>query len=126
MKGVAERLKIDYSRFIEVEVFTKFGAHLEEETLSLIRRGERLREIMKQPRFQPFSLEQQVLSILVLESGRLDAIDTGSVSGVCGEILARTGKEFPELMERIREDGVLGHDDMNKIRDFIGRTEIGT
>jgi len=109
-----------------VEVFTKFGAHLEEETLSLIRRGERLREIMKQPRFQPFSLEQQVLSILVLESGRLDAMDTGLVSGVCGEILARTGKEFPELMERIREDGVLGQDDMNKIRDFIGRTEIRT
>ena len=54
MKAVAERLKIDYSRFIEVEVFTKFGAHLEEETLSLIRRGERLREIMKQPRFPPF------------------------------------------------------------------------
>ncbi len=30
MKIVAERLKIDYSRFIEVEVFTKFGAHVEE------------------------------------------------------------------------------------------------
>ena len=126
MKAVAERLKIDYSRFIEVEVFTKFGAHLEEETLSLIRRGERLREIMKQPRFQPFSLEEQVLSILVLESGRLDVIDTASTAGVCGEILARTVKEFPELMEHIREDGVLGQDDMDKIRDFISHAEIRT
>ncbi len=95
MKAVAERLKIDYSRFIEVEVFTKFGAHLEEETLSLIRRGERLREIMKQPRFQPFSLEQQVLSILVLESGRLDVIDTASTAGACGDILARTCQGVP-------------------------------
>ena len=67
-----------------------------------------------------------MLSILILESGRLDVIDTASTAGACGEILARTVKEFPELMERIREDGVLGQDDMDKIRDFIGRTEIRT
>src|SRR5512136_706986 len=119
MKAVAERLKIDYSRFMEVEVFTKFGAHMEEETLNLIRRGERLREILKQPRFQPYSLEQQVLGILILESGRLDGIELGSVRSEYSRIMHDTCGEFPELMARIREYGVLGGEDMERIRRFI-------
>ena len=126
MKGVAERLKIDYSRFIEVEVFTKFGAHMEDATVSLIRRGERLRELMKQPRFLPFSLERQVLSILILESGRLDGIELGSVATTCGKIMGNTCREFPELMARISRDGILGQEDMERIREFIGRTETGS
>jgi F-type H+-transporting ATPase subunit alpha len=123
MKSVAERLKIDYSRFVELEVFTKFGAHMEEETAALIRRGERLREIMKQPRFQPFSLEAEVLSILILESGRLDTVELSSVRRACGEMFRRTREEFPELMTKIREDGMLGKNEMDKIRYFIARVE---
>jgi F-type H+-transporting ATPase subunit alpha len=121
MKAVAERLKIDYSRFTEVEVFTRFGAHMEDETAALIRRGERLRELMKQPRFRPFSLEEEVLSVLILESGRLDALDPSSVEKVCGEILSGTMREFPEYMERIRRDGALGKMEMAEIRDYIQR-----
>jgi hypothetical protein len=67
-----------------------------------------------------------VAIILILESGRLDVIDTALTAGACGEILARTVEEFPELMERIREDGMLAQDEMDKIRDFIGHTEIRT
>ncbi len=126
MKAVAERLKIDFSRFMEVEVFTKFGAHMEEETLNLIKRGERLREILKQPRFQPYSLEQQVLGILILESGRLDGIELGSVRSACGRIMHHTREEFPDLMTSIRDDGVLSRDDMEMIRRFIAQTEIGS
>ena len=119
MKAVAEKLKIDFSRFTEVEVFTKFGAHMEEETANLIRRGERLREIMKQPRFRHFSLEEQVLEIMVLESGRLDGNDLGEVSSVCGEIMEKTKDEFPELVSRIREYGILAGEDMERLREFI-------
>jgi F-type H+-transporting ATPase subunit alpha len=124
MKSVAERLKIDYSRFSEVEVFTKFGAHIEEETARLIRRGERMREIMKQPRFRPFSLDAEVLSILILESGRLDPLEISSVERACGEMIRRTSEEFPEFMNRIREDGMLGKNEMEKIRNFIARVEF--
>ena len=124
MKAVAERLKIDYSRFIEVEVFTKFGAHIEEETARLIRRGERLREIMKQPRFRPLSLEEEVVSILILESGVLDYKDLSSVERICRELAYRTMETFPELMYRIRQDGRLGKNDMDRIRNFIAQVEV--
>ncbi|HET6418906.1 MAG TPA: F0F1 ATP synthase subunit alpha [Geobacteraceae bacterium] len=121
MKAVAERLKIDYSRFIEVEVFTKFGAHVEEETARLIRRGERLREILKQPRFRPCSPEEIVVNILILETGILDALELSAVERFCGEIAGRTVSAFPEIMDRISRDGRFGKNEAVKLKDFIAR-----
>jgi len=119
MKAVAEKLKIDYSRFIEVEVFTKFGAHVEEETASLLRRGERLRELLKQPRFHPFSLEEIVISMLILESGALDALDLDQVVERCAGILQRTLRDFPDIMERLRGVGRLEKLDLETLRTYI-------
>jgi F-type H+-transporting ATPase subunit alpha len=124
MKAVVERLKIDYSRFIEVEVFTKFGAHVEEETAKLIRRGERLREILKQPRFYPFSVEEEVLSFLILESGVLDGPDLSSVEKVYKEILVQTKNTYPELMDRIKHEGRLREKDMERLKDFITKVRV--
>jgi F-type H+-transporting ATPase subunit alpha len=124
MKNVAERLKIDYSRFAEVEVFTKFGAHLEEETAKLIRRGERLREILKQPRFHPFTLEDEVLSFIILESGVLDTVEITAVDSVCKEILKKLRSAFPEVMERIHDGGRLGEKDMEILKGFLTKMEV--
>jgi F-type H+-transporting ATPase subunit alpha len=124
MKSVAERLKIDYSRFLEVEVFTKFGAHMEEETAKLIRRGERLREILKQPRFYPFSLEEEVLIFLILESGALDALDLTSIEGAYKKILDQTKQTFPELLNRIKREGKLGQKERGTLDDFFNRVTI--
>ena len=124
MKTVAERLKIDYSRFMEVEIFTKFGAHVEEETAKLIKRGERLREILKQPRFHPFSLEEEVVSFLIPESGMLDVVDIASVEKVYRDILHQTKQTFPEIMKKIKQEGRLNKKDMEKLKDFITHVEL--
>ena len=124
MKAVADRLKIDYSRFMEVEVFTKFGAHLEEETAKLIRRGERLREILKQPQFHPFTLENEVLSFIILESGILDNVTIPSVGKVCDEISKKIKTAFPEIINRIIQDGLLGKKDLGTLKDFIVKERV--
>ncbi|MCC7210643.1 MAG: F0F1 ATP synthase subunit alpha [Candidatus Brocadia sp.] len=124
MKAVAERLKIDYSRFMEVEVFTKFGAHLEEETTKLIRRGERLREILKQPQFRPFTLEDEVLSFVILESGILDTIETASIEKVCEEIINKTKATFPEIINTMKRDGLLGNKNLDTLKDFITKERV--
>jgi F-type H+-transporting ATPase subunit alpha len=119
MKGVAERLKIDYSRFIEVEVFTKFGAHIEDETAKLIRRGERLREILKQMRFHPSSLEDEILSFLILESEVLDGVDVTATRRVCDEMLAKIKGEFPDIVARIANDGRISNTDLKRLKDSM-------
>ncbi len=119
MKVVAERLKIDYSRFTEVEVFTRFGAHVEEETAKLIRRGERMREILKQPRFQPFSVQEEFLSLLVLETGVLDELDLDAVNASSAGITANIMMAFPEIISRIVSEGEINPKDMDRLREFI-------
>ena len=124
MKKVAERLKIDYSRFAEVEVFTKFGAHLEDETAKLIKRGERMREVLKQPRFYPLTLSAMVLSFIILESGILDAVDTASVEKTYVEILNRTLGAHAELVNKIDQEGRLTDKDIELLKKSIIAIEI--
>jgi F-type H+-transporting ATPase subunit alpha len=120
---MAEKLKIDYSRFIEVEAFTKFGVHMEEETARLIRRGERLREMLKQARFHPFDLGDQVAGLIILDSGVLDTADIASVREISEKIIARMKNAFPDLMDRIRRGDVIGARDMETLRAFITKAE---
>ena len=119
MRVVAERLKIDYSRFLEVEVFTRFGARVEEETAKLIRRGERMREMLKQPRFSPVPLEDQVFGILILEAGELDRCEPGDVLGRCNELLVSIKEKFPEIVSRLRSEGRIGEQETKRLISFL-------
>ncbi len=123
MKLVAERLKIDYSRFIEVEVFTKFGARLEEATMKLIRRGQRVREVLKQPRFHPLTLDEEVITFLILESGVLDSMDVDSVAQASLEILDKTRSAFPDVFQKIRREGRISKDDLERLTGFMAHGE---
>lgn len=121
MRKTSEKLKIDYSRFAEAEVFTKFGAHVEEETAKLIRKGERLREILKQPRFHPFTLSEQIISFLILETEILNDTDIASIENVYREILASVKNEFTETVERLDREGRLSDAEKEKIEEFLVR-----
>jgi F-type H+-transporting ATPase subunit alpha len=115
MQAVAQRLKIDYARFMEVEAFTRFGSRLEEESLKLVRRGERLRELLRQPRFATCSLEDQVLSFVILESGALDVRELGAAHALCGTAVSALKDRFPEVVRRIREQGALEPADLETL-----------
>jgi len=123
MKGVASRLKIDYSRFLEVEVFTKFGMKIEEETAKMITRGERLREILKQPEFQPRTIEEEVLNLMIVESGVLDSVELAAVRDTCMRIMAAVQEKLPGILREISERGRLTDADKKKLIDLITRHE---
>ena len=121
MQAVAERLKIDYSRFLEVEMFTRFGARIEEETARLIKRGERMREIFKQPRFHPVSIEDQVLTLLILEAGALDRCEPGMVARRGVELVEMIREHFPRQVDKLREEGRISKPDLQGLISFIAQ-----
>ncbi len=122
MREVAGRLKIDYSRFLEVEVFTKFGMKIEEETAQLIRRGERLREILKQPEFHPRSLEEEIVSLMIVESGVLDPVEPAEVRNKCQEIMKTIRQQIPDVLDHIRTTGRLSDTDRNRLTSLIEKS----
>jgi F-type H+-transporting ATPase subunit alpha len=72
IKQEAGRMKLDYLQFLELEVFTRFGARLEASMERAIRRGRLLREILKQERLQPVDVESQMAWLVAFNDGLLD------------------------------------------------------
>lgn len=75
IKLEAGRMKLDYLQFLELEVFTRFGARLDPTIEAKIHRGRRLRELLKQTRMTPLSPEQQLAWLVAFNAGLLDVGD---------------------------------------------------
>ncbi|MEA3336114.1 MAG: F0F1 ATP synthase subunit alpha [Chloroflexota bacterium] len=74
MKQVASRLKLDLAQFRELAAFAQFGSSLDASTQQQLDRGQRLSELLKQPQYQPVSLEHQVMALYAGTNGYLDEI----------------------------------------------------
>jgi F-type H+-transporting ATPase subunit alpha len=71
IKSEAGRMKLDYLQFLELEVFTRFGARLEASMEQAIRRGRALREILKQDRLSPLPVTFQLAWLIAFNEGLL-------------------------------------------------------
>jgi len=80
IKGEAGRMKLDYLQFLELEVFTQFGARLEASMEAAIRRGRVLREILKQDRLSPVPIESQMAWLVAFNEGLLDDVELADVA----------------------------------------------
>ena len=114
MRKVAGSLRLDLSQFTELEAFTAFASDLDPTSRAQLDRGIRLRELLKQPQYSPYPVEEQVVSIFLGTQGHLDSVPVGDVrrfetefldhlrgqAGVLAEI--RDTKELSdELSERL-------------------------
>lgn len=74
MRQVAGGLRLDMASFRELAAFAQFGSSLDKATQDQLNRGQRLQEILKQPQYQPFPLEKEVVSIYAGTSGLADKV----------------------------------------------------
>ena len=74
MKQVASRLRLDLASFRDLAAFAQFGADLDKATQDQLNRGLRLQEILKQPQYEPMSLEDQVIILFAGVNGYADKI----------------------------------------------------
>jgi len=75
IKEEAGRMKLDYLQFLELEVFTRFGARLEASMERKIKRGRVLREILKQDRLAPLSIEFHMAWLVAFNEGLFDQVE---------------------------------------------------
>jgi F-type H+/Na+-transporting ATPase subunit alpha len=79
MKQVAGTLKIDQAQYVALAAFAQFGSDLDAATKSRLDRGARINEILKQPQYQPLSVEQEIMIIWAVNNGFLDDVPLGLV-----------------------------------------------
>ena len=104
MKQVAGTLRLDMAQFRELEAFAAFGSDLDAATQRQLTRGERLVQLLKQPQYQPLSLEKQVIILYAGTKGYLDKFPATVVekyeSGLYTFIEERYPQIYADLVEK--------------------------
>jgi len=103
IKKEAGRMKLDYLSFLELEVFTRFGARLEASVEETIARGRLLREILKQERLQPGSPAFQLAWLIAFNDHRLDKLEPEEARQALDTLSTRTESAGLDL-DSPRED----------------------
>ncbi|MFC2966703.1 F0F1 ATP synthase subunit alpha [Acidimangrovimonas pyrenivorans] len=119
MKTAVGSLKLDYGQFLELEVFTRFGAMVDERTRAKIDHGRRIRAILRQPQYQPAPLARQLALLLAIGQGRLDGVSLEAVDRFKAAIGDRLEAECPEAVARIDATGKLEQADQAAILKII-------
>jgi len=91
VKEEAGHMKLDYLQFLELEVFTRFGARLEASMELAIRRGRVLREILKQDRLSPLTIASQMAWLVAFNDGLFDDTEPENISSQLAELENKVG-----------------------------------
>ena len=79
MKKVSGTLKLELAQYRAMEAFAMFASDLDDATKAQLTRGSRLTELLRQPQYTPYAVEEQVVSIWAGTSGHLDDIEVSDV-----------------------------------------------
>jgi F-type H+-transporting ATPase subunit alpha len=103
MKQVAGRLRLDMASFRELAAFAQFGSDLDKSTQAQLNRGQRLQEILKQPQYEPMSLENQVIVIYAGTQGFADRVPLDRMRAWEQALLRFMETSHPEVGRDISE-----------------------
>jgi len=101
MKKVAGRLKLELSQFRELAAFAQFGSDLDAATQRQLDRGRRMQEMLKQPQYQPLSLDKMVVSLWAVGNGYVDRIPVDAVGKWESDVHAYLAANHPEVGQSI-------------------------
>jgi F-type H+/Na+-transporting ATPase subunit alpha len=102
MKKVAGTLKLDQAQFRELEAFSKFGSDLDPATQSILDKGRRNVEILKQPQYSPVPVEKQVAIIHLGTKGLLRNVPVDKVREFEENFLNTLEQKHPQILENFR------------------------
>ena len=103
MKQVAGRLRLDMAAYRELAAFALMASDLDKATQQQLGRGLRMQEILKQPQYQPMSLEHQVVVIFAGTQGFADSVPVGSMAKWQLDLINYMESSYPEIVRDVAE-----------------------
>ncbi|MGE0710653.1 MAG: F0F1 ATP synthase subunit alpha [Planctomycetota bacterium] len=103
LKRLAGPLKNDYAQFLELEIFTRLGTHMEPETQRVIERGRRIREALKQDLGAPLSWSGTVLRVGLLQSAEVLAVPIPALRQALRAAVTAAYREDPDAAAALEE-----------------------
>ncbi len=114
MKQVAGTLRLDMAQFRELEAFAAFGSDLDAATQRQLTRGQRLVEILKQPQYQPLSMQKQVTILYAGTRGFLDKYPIDVVAKYEAGLYPFIEDRYPKVFEELKAKEAID-DDLDKL-----------
>ena len=107
MKKIAAPIRVELAQYRELAAFAQFGSELDPETAEKLAQGERIREMLKQPQYEPMGVEYQIMIIYAATQKHLLDIPTDKVLAFESALFEFVDTKYPEVPKNIRENKVL-------------------
>ncbi len=114
-RAIAAELRLAYSQFEELETFARFGTRLDEATRRIIERGQRVREVLKQPQYQPLPVAAQIAALLAVTHGVFDAVPLERIAAAEQAVREQVVVRCAEICQRLAAGSSLSEADQNAL-----------
>jgi F-type H+-transporting ATPase subunit alpha len=119
MKQVAGSIKLELAQYREMAAFAQFSSDLDASTQKLLARGERLTELLKQPQYTPFPVDEQVVVVFAGVNGYLDSIAVSDVARFEQTMLDSIRHKGARILDTIRAEGAISEDTETRLKGFL-------
>ena len=119
MKQVAGRLRLDMAAFRELAAFAQFGSDLDKSTQAQLNRGQHLQEILKQPQYEPLSLENQVTVIYAGTRGYADKVSLERMRAWEQALLRFMETSYPDVGKDIADKKRITDENEVRLRSAL-------
>jgi F-type H+-transporting ATPase subunit alpha len=125
MKSVAGSLRLNLSQYRDLEAFAAFASDLDAASRAQLDRGARLVELLKQPQYAPFPVEEQVVSIWAGGNGYLDDVPVEDIGRFETDFLDYLRRSHEGILATIRESLQLSEDTVASLKDAVDEFRKG-
>lgn len=118
IKKVSGTLKLELAQYRSLEAFAMFASDLDAASRRQLARGARLTELLKQPQYSPYPVEEQVVSIWAGTNGKLDEVPVPDVLRFERELLDYLGRNT-QVLSTLRDTNVLSDDTVAELNRAV-------
>ncbi len=115
MKKIAAPIRVELAQYRELAAFAQFGSELDADTAEKLAQGERIKEMLKQPQYEPMAVEYQIMIIYAATKKYLLDIPTADVLPFQKALFELVDTKFPEIPENIRTTKVMDEETEQKL-----------
>jgi F-type H+/Na+-transporting ATPase subunit alpha len=124
MRQVAGRLKLDMASYRELAAFAQFGSDLDKATQAQLNRGRRMQEVLKQPQYEPVSLEHQVIVIFAGTNGFADDVAVEKMRQWENDLKKYMDASHPEIGRDITDKKQITPENEKKLREALSAFKV--
>ena len=115
MKKIAAPIRVELAQYRELAAFAQFGSELDDDTAEKLAQGERIKEMLKQPQYEPMAVEKQIMIIYAATKKYLLDIPTADVLAFEKALFELVDIKYPEIGETIRETKSMDEETEKKL-----------